>query len=91
MANVLNGNTLYVDTAGDLKTTPTKVYFITVTATAANSILALADTSSSVPKIELRVATSGATQLFDFSANPLFFPNGVEATTVTTARATLVL
>lgn len=91
MANAVQGNTIYIDSTGDVRTTPTKVYMIVVTATAASCVLALADAGSSVAKINLRVVTSGASQLFDFSANPLFFPNGIEVTTITNGVATLVL
>lgn len=91
MANVVNGNTLSVDSTGDVTSKATKVYYVTVTATSANCILVLSDIGASAKKIELRVAASGTTQLFDFSYNPIFFPNGVEATTVTNGVATLVL
>jgi len=91
MANATVGNSHYVDSTGDVTTKATTVYYIVLTATTANSILVLSDILSSVKKIELRAATSGESRIFDFSANPLFFPNGVEATTVTNGNATLVI
>jgi hypothetical protein len=91
MAIVSNGNTLFVDATGTVTTKSTIVYYITVTATAANGVLVLSDNTTNAKKADLRVATSGATQTFDFSAAPLHFPTGVKVTTATTVAVTLVV
>ena len=96
MANVLNGNSWYVDSAyttsaDDLIRPSTQVNYIVVTTTAANAILVMGDVQgTSSTKMELRVAASGASQLFDFSRKPLLFPNGIRITTLTNCKATFV-
>ncbi len=91
MANVRNGNTYYIDATTELAVPGIKVAYVIVTATSANAILNLQDVTTAVNKINLRVATSGETQVFDFSECPLYFPNGVIPSTVTNCNATLVL
>lgn len=97
MANVLNGNSFYVDTAftnsaDDLVKKQALVVYIAVTATAANGRIVLGDVAASPDlKIDLRVATSGTTQLFSFVDNPVIFPNGIRVITLTNAVATVVL
>lgn len=91
MANVKNGNTIYVDATGDVVNIPTKVYGVLLTATSANAHLKLSDTAASVAKLDVRVSGSHDSHYIDFSDNPLFFPNGVEVTTITNGVATLVL
>lgn len=91
MANVRSGNSHYVDSTGALTTeTPTKLAGVVLIATAANAVLVLRDYDGTVTKLELRLATSGDSQHFDFSNTPVFFPNGINATTVTNARAILI-
>jgi len=91
MANVVNGNTLYLDATGVVTSVPTLVYYVSLTATAASSVLVLQDSgAASANKLSLRVVTSGETQLFDFSRNPIFFPNGLRVGTITNAIATAV-
>lgn len=95
MANVRNGNSFYIDTqssssSDDLVIRGIKVHYIILTATAANGRLVLQDTGNNVNKCDVRVATSGACQVFDFSACPLFFPNGIKPSTLSNAVATLI-
>jgi hypothetical protein len=94
MANVQIGNSWYIDTAyasaADDLARRVSVYYIVVTATAAGAILVLSDPSSSSVKVELRVPTSGSSQVFRFDQLPLVFPNGVRVTTLTNAKATLI-
>lgn len=97
MANVLNGNTWYVDTqytseADDLVRKQALVAYILVTATGANGKLVLADSSSNPAiKFDLRVPVSGTTEIFRFEAKPALFPNGIRALTLTNAVATVVI
>ena len=92
MANASNGNTLYFDATGSLRTgTLTKIASIIVTATSANAIVALSDASTTALKMELRVATSGVSTQFDFSDANVIFPTGVNVTTLTNAKVSLVI
>lgn len=90
MANVRSGNTHWVDALGVLTSDSVKVAGITVTATAANAQVGLADSAGTTSKIELRVATSGETKHFDFSASPLIFPTGMKVTALANANATVI-
>ena len=98
MANLLNGNSFFADTqysvtTDDLVRASVQVTYITVTAVAANTVLKLGDVQAAAqPKIELRVATAGTTQIFDFSRKPILFPNGIRVLTLTaTSNATCVI
>ncbi len=97
MANVLNNNTFYIDTAfassaDDLVRKNALVAYIIVTATAASGRIVLSDVGASPDlKLDLRVATSGATQEFSFVDNPVVFPNGIRVSTLSNAIATVVL
>ena len=91
MANVRNGNTIFIDTGSeDLTTTATRVYYITASATGANAILVLQDAGANVNKIRLAMPNDKETHIFDFSARPLYFPGGVAVSTLTNCNATLV-
>lgn len=90
MANVRSGNSHYVDATGVLATGSTRVVGVIVTATAASAIVAIGDSAGTTAKLNLRVATSGASQFFDFSTSPILFPNGVNVTTLTNAIATVI-
>lgn len=91
MANVRNANTYYIDTTTAIEVPGLKVAYVIVTATAASAILNLQDVTTTANKANLRVATSGATEVFDFSECPLFFPNGIIPSVVTNCVATCVL
>lgn len=91
MASIRNGNTYYIDDTTALTAANVKVTKITVTATSANAILNLQDVTTGANKINLRVATSGTTEVFDFSDDPLLFPNGISPNTVTNCNATCVI
>lgn len=90
MANVRNGNTLFVDSTGDLTTTGTKVYYIILAASAANAVLTLQDSGANVNKLTVSTPTDKDSRVFDFSLRPLFFPGGVSVTTLTNCVATIV-
>jgi len=97
MANVRNANTFYIDTQhisdpDALDEKNIKANYITLTATAANGRIVLADNNSNeILKLDLRVATSGDTAYFDFSDKPILFPNGIRVKTLSNAVATVVV
>lgn len=92
MANVRSGNTHYIDSTGTLTADKNdKVAYVVLTASSANAVILLTDAGSGTrSKIDLRVATAGTTQVFDFSEVPLVFSNGVRVGTLTNAVATIV-
>ena len=94
MANTRNGNTYYIDTQyatnEELAVRNLQAAYVIVTATAANAVLVLADSSVGT-KLDLRVATSGETKCFDFSDVPVTFSTSIRPTTLTNALATVVL
>lgn len=95
MANTLNGNTWFVDTAyssstDDLALNNLMVEYIVVTATSANAVVVLADPSNGNKKFDLRVAAAGTSQLFRFESDPVRFPNGIRVQTLTNAVVTIV-
>lgn len=96
MANTRSANTFYIDTqhsgASDaLDVSNIRVSHVTVTATAANGRIVLQDYVTGATKADLRAATSGSTECFDFSSNPLVFAGGIKATTLSNAVVTCVL
>jgi hypothetical protein len=90
MANVRNGNTVYVDSTGDLTTTATRVYYIIMSATGGGAILVLQDAGANVNKMRLSHPNDKETHVFDFTARPLYFPGGVAVSTLTNCNATIV-
>lgn len=96
MANTLNGNTFYVDTAfsssaDDLVKKQVLVDYIVVTATGANGRIVIADVGTNpVVKLDLRVATANTSEIFRFAEKPLRFPNGITITLLANAVATIV-
>jgi len=94
LANVRNSNTFWVDATGALAGLGdnTKLFGIILVATGATAVMRLEDNqSSTVDKIEVRLATSGESMHFDFSTVPLLFPKGINVTIVTNCTATLIL
>jgi hypothetical protein len=93
VANARSGNTYYIDTQyatnEELTGQNLLVLGVLVTATAASAVLLLAD--STVKKMDLRVATSGASQFFDFSSSPVRFNTSIRPTTLTNAVATIII
>lgn len=97
MANVLNGNTWFVDTqytseADDLVRKQLLVVYVTVTATGANGRIVLGDSGPNpATKFDLRVAAAGTTEIFRLDLKPALFPNGIRAITLSNAVATIVI
>ncbi len=90
MANVRSGNSHYVDATGVLASGNVKVIGVVVTATNTNAVVAIADSAGTTAKLNLRVATSGTTEFFNFADTPILFPNGVNVTTLTNAIVTVI-
>jgi hypothetical protein len=92
VANATAGNSSYIDTAGVVgATTNAKVSYVIVTSSAAGGLITLQDNAGTpVTKVTFKVATDEETKVFDFSQNPIVFPNGVKASTVTDCVATVV-
>jgi hypothetical protein len=92
MANTLRANTFYIDgTSGTLSRRNARVIGVIVTTSAANAVLAIKDTTVAGTVLSLKVAAAGQSQHFDFSASPIQFPNGIEASTVTNCEAMVIL
>src|SRR5262245_48370533 len=97
MANVLNGNTFYIDTQGsttedDLVRKQTLVTYITITSTGANGRVVLSDVGTNpTTKIDLRVAVANTSELFRYAEKPLMFPNGIKVSVLTNAVVTVVI
>lgn len=97
MANVLNGNSFYVDTAystsaDDLVRASVLVSYVIVTTTAANGVVLAGDVAGTSPsKLSLKLAANTSSQIFDFSRRPILFPNGIRVTTLTNCVVTFVL
>lgn len=89
LANEKFGNSIYVDSTGELTTQKTHVHQVIVTATSANAIVVLVNNADDEKVCDLRVATSGDTKPFLFEV-PLIFPNGVKVLTLTGAIVTIV-
>lgn len=90
MANVTNGNTVYVDSTGTLLSKPARLHYLILTATAANAVVVLQDTTGSSTKLDYRNATSGTSVILDCSTAPIFFPTGIKVSTLTNALVTVV-
>lgn len=93
MANTTSGNVIYVDSTGNLTTdTNKRIAYVSVTATAANGRIVIRETNNSNPiKLDLRVVTSGTTQVFDFSRKPIVFTTGINVGTLSNAVASIIL
>lgn len=86
----MSGNSVFIDSSGEVNNTPINVLSIVITATSANAVLVLEDTQTGSKKLDLRVADSGASQKFSFEHAAIYFTGGITVTTVTNAVATIV-
>lgn len=92
MANAQEATLISVDTAGELTTQPTKVTYIVVTPSTGGDVLELGSGASTATLVKLSGSTANQSTLFDFSRNPLYFPNGIYAQTVDSGlTATIVV
>lgn len=92
MANVRNGNTLYVDATGALTTRLTKVRSLLACASGGAGSLVLKDNSGSpVTKFDLVLPSGMVPFHANFQDGFPVFPNGISVTTATNVKATLVI
>lgn len=93
MANIRSGNTVYIDATGAISIEKNlNVVAVIVTATAASGRIVIQDNASSPQnKMDLRVATSGQSQLFSLVGSEVSFTNGLRIGTLTNAVATIIL
>lgn len=93
MANVLSGNSYFVDTgSASLNTTSISIVGILITGSGGNGELVLAnnDSGASYPtKMHLHTP-SGTTDFLDLSSTPVFFPSGIRVVTATNCAATII-
>lgn len=90
MANAKAGNFATIDSTGTiLSGKAIKVHSVTITTSNATNSLVLRDlvTTAALINLKLEVANRSETYAFD---PPLFFPGGLEASTVTAVTATVV-
>lgn len=94
MANTDSGNIWYVDTqyasAADDLAYKVNILTIIVTSTAANGRIVVSDPVTAHTRLDLRVPTSGATQVFDFSNSPITCSNGIRILTLSNAVVTFI-
>jgi hypothetical protein len=93
VANVRVGNKFYIDTqysgsSDELAYKNLLVLAVIVTATGANGRIVLSDGAQVA--LDLRVATSGTTQVFDFSKSPVLFQTSIRPSTLSNAVATVI-
>lgn len=95
MALTRNGNTLYIP-SGETNTdyVPTSnttllVSYILLSCEATHGTLVLYNGGGSVLKLHLHGENATATSMYDFTDDPLIFPNGLRATS-TDCTATIV-
>jgi len=93
MANVVNGNTMKIDTAGDIlikKNILVTCIVVTSAGGAATFELQDSDATTFKDKIRVKIDVADKTEALHLEAAPLVFPNGVRAKTVTNCEATVV-
>jgi hypothetical protein len=97
MANVLSGNTFYIDSqhaapSDALDRKQVIVTHIIVTSTASSGRIVLVDNNNSADiKLDLRLKDGGESKHFDFEESPVLFPNGIKVPVLANAIATLII
>jgi hypothetical protein len=100
LANIRNGNTFYIDTqysgASDaLAIQGVRVPYIQISSSAAVNNAILADLTTGNIKVNFQninnTGGAGDTRLFDFSSNPILFPNGIKPVVLTNCSLTLFI
>lgn len=94
MANLRNSNSYYIDgTLSTLAVKNIKLTHLMVTSTSSTSELIIKDITTGATKLHIRLAGTDdlTTRFFDFSANPIVFPNGINPSTVTNCVATCLI
>jgi hypothetical protein len=90
LANSIQGNKILIDSTGLLTDSRVKIVYVLFTPDAANDELILRETASGSNCFYIRGSTAKNTVMYDFSATPLVFNNGVYVQTLT-ANAKVVL
>lgn len=93
MANAYQSGSIFVDTTGTLTTKPVKVAYILYTPDIGNDLMVVHDGSSASDPIKLKIKHFEAkdTEVFDFSARPLYFANGIHVVVPASGTATFIL
>lgn len=93
MANILNGNTIWIDATGDITDTRNiSVVSITLTSSAAGGSITLKDQTTLATKLTLKVAVDEDSPMpYDYSSNPIVFPNGINISAISGVVATLIV
>jgi len=92
MANVVNGNTMKIDSTGDVLVKKNiLVTCLIVTSTGAATFeLQDSDGTTFVDKIRIKLDVADKTESLDLTNGPIVFPNGVRVKTVTNCEATAI-
>lgn len=93
MANTFQSGTIYIDADGSLTTKPCKVAYILFTPNSNGDAIRLYDHASTTSnqKMIIKGATGTNSTLYDFSAKPITFTNGIYVDLDANCTATLVL
>jgi hypothetical protein len=100
LSNVRNGNTFFIDTqysasSDELVIAGVRVPYIIVSSSATTNQVILSDSVTGINKIKFQnidnTGNAGDTRVFDFSENPILFPNGIRPTTLTKCVVTCVI
>jgi len=90
MANVRSGNSYFIDATGNLSHPNIKVVYVVYRATNATNNVIIKDVTTGATKLDLSAVNANETFMLDFSECPLLFPNGIDVTTATACKVTLI-
>lgn len=92
MANVDNGNTIYLDSTGAISNTRGLVIkHVIITPTAASASLILRDQATGTPtKLRIDIAAAGNPLHIPLGDAGMLFPTGIDVGTITNCVVTLV-
>jgi hypothetical protein len=92
VANVRQGNKIFIDSAGVLMTTRAKITYIIFTPDGNNDMLELKETQAGPVILKVQAATANTTVVIDVVHCPLVFQNGIYVESIDSGScATLVL
>lgn len=94
MAITKNGNSVYVDTTGQVTTTgkPVFLHYLVYTTSAAGDTLTLKDTDNSGNvKMTIKHNTATDSLWLDFSESPIRFPGGIYCSAISASSLALVV
>jgi hypothetical protein len=91
VANSYYSGTVYVDTSGAVVSNAAKVAYITFRGAAADDAIVIRDGDGNTDPIKFSAILKDAktTQVFDYSANPIVFKDGIYVTITSGAVATI--